>query len=225
MSLIKNIYTHKDILTYTTTVVVDFVDGTQSMVAINNHALQDHDQYLIKDAIQKILYNKIEDDAAELLKKTPTLPKVETSQYGISKVVGSVAPPNENQSEFQAEIQMYKVFQDLYPETKHWLNKHMEDLKTKPKPEEHFKEKYFSPLTKPKLTPQLSSATVLGALGAVCPDLLQISVKCPRCESPHSNSIAEIIMHLNDSTPWTREQIADWLETLDADLNLLKEEK
>ena len=37
------------------------------------------------------------------------------------------------------------------------------------------------------------------------------------------NSLHEVIMQLNDKQKWTREQIADWLETLDVDLRFPSE--
>jgi hypothetical protein len=36
--------------------------------------------------------------------------------------------------------------------------------------------------------------------------------------------LQSVIMNLNDKCGWTRDQIADWLETLDLDLRFLKEE-
>lgn len=52
---------------------------------------------------------------------------------------------------------------------------------------------------------------------------LRTHVFCPAfvrsdCE-PLGESIIDMIMHLNDDHRWTREQIADWLETLDVDLS------
>ena len=43
---------------------------------------------------------------------------------------------------------------------------------------------------------------------------------CPACKGgdAHTNPITSMVIHLNDSKRWTREAIADWLETLDADL-------
>lgn len=39
------------------------------------------------------------------------------------------------------------------------------------------------------------------------------------CKSfPQGGTIRDVIIHLNDIHRWTREQIADWLETLDVDL-------
>lgn len=35
---------------------------------------------------------------------------------------------------------------------------------------------------------------------------------------PYSNRVQDVIVHLNDNHRWRREQIADWLETLDVDL-------
>lgn len=36
--------------------------------------------------------------------------------------------------------------------------------------------------------------------------------------APHSASIVSMVQHLNDVCYWTREEVADWLETLDTDL-------
>lgn len=33
--------------------------------------------------------------------------------------------------------------------------------------------------------------------------------------------LSTVILHLNDTERWSREQIADWLETLDLDLSFL----
>jgi hypothetical protein len=38
---------------------------------------------------------------------------------------------------------------------------------------------------------------------------------CPGCGSVHPDTqVVDIVIHLNDDLHWTREQIADWLETL-----------
>jgi len=39
----------------------------------------------------------------------------------------------------------------------------------------------------------------------------------------HSNDVMRIVVHLNDNHRWTREQVADWLETLDVDLSFPSE--
>lgn len=47
------------------------------------------------------------------------------------------------------------------------------------------------------------------------------SVPCPKGCRPgfHEGNIASLIVHLNDDHKWSREQIADWLDTLDVDLS------
>ena len=45
-------------------------------------------------------------------------------------------------------------------------------------------------------------------------------VDCPQCVTSEADvwrnqSIQQVIIHLNDSHEWTREKIADWLDTLD----------
>jgi hypothetical protein len=59
----------------------------------------------------------------------------------------------------------------------------------------------------------------------ICPGLMEF-VKYP-CGCKETDTIQRIIIHLNDqgyhkndSGEWTREEIADWLESLDVDLSL-----
>ncbi len=58
------------------------------------------------------------------------------------------------------------------------------------------------------------------------PQLYKFSVMCPKTkwnECPHGNSkisLKTAIIHLNDFHKWSREEIADWLETLDVDLTI-----
>lgn len=68
---------------------------------------------------------------------------------------------------------------------------------------------------------------ILRTLADVVPGINQIAVKCPDGnELPFSSlwlypqTLLSIVMHLNDDHRWTREQIADWLETLDYDLTI-----
>jgi hypothetical protein len=61
--------------------------------------------------------------------------------------------------------------------------------------------------------------TVLAELKKAVPALDQPS-QCPivkECISRHG-TLASIIIHLNDDHKWSRERVADWLETLDVDL-------
>lgn len=46
---------------------------------------------------------------------------------------------------------------------------------------------------------------------------LSISVQCPHCTDVKV-SLESVVIHLNDSAKWTREQVADWLDTLNLDL-------
>lgn len=39
-------------------------------------------------------------------------------------------------------------------------------------------------------------------------------------EPPLSSLLLDMILHLNDDHHWTREEIADWLDTLDVDLTI-----
>lgn len=48
---------------------------------------------------------------------------------------------------------------------------------------------------------------------------LKDAAKCPACdEEEHEGDLWEVIIYLNDEHQWTRESIADWLETLDSDI-------
>lgn len=52
-------------------------------------------------------------------------------------------------------------------------------------------------------------------LGSVLPGL-SASVTCPECST--AGTLDSVIIHVNDGHHWTRERIADWLDTLDVDL-------
>ena len=43
---------------------------------------------------------------------------------------------------------------------------------------------------------------------------------CPSCGPPVQFAIVVLVQHLNDKHKWTREKIADWLESLDIDLTI-----
>ena len=54
-------------------------------------------------------------------------------------------------------------------------------------------------------------------LREVLPELFTETAPCPACDgSPET--FYNMIQHLNDQHQWTREAIADWLDTLDVDL-------
>ena len=49
-------------------------------------------------------------------------------------------------------------------------------------------------------------------------------IKCPACDNNTGPSIIyTVVQHLNDYHEWTRDQIADWLETLDVDMEFKPE--
>jgi len=60
-------------------------------------------------------------------------------------------------------------------------------------------------------------------LCAAIPAVLEFSTHCPaqgedECASSMRDDLYNLIQHLNDRHRWTRQAIADWLETLDVDL-------
>lgn len=64
-------------------------------------------------------------------------------------------------------------------------------------------------------------ATVVSGLSKAIPALNEALMHCPEvdCDEPEwVDILRKVIVHLNDAHRWTREQIADWLETLDVDL-------
>lgn len=77
--------------------------------------------------------------------------------------------------------------------------------------------------TYPSGTPGEALTTLFPALNAHrgCPAYgLPMLNGTTHCRIEGSHPVANLIMHLNDHHAWTRERIADWLETLDVDLTL-----
>lgn len=66
------------------------------------------------------------------------------------------------------------------------------------------------------------------ALAEAIPGFADARAECPcSCYSlaPTKSTLANCIVHLNDSHEWTRERIADWLDTLDLDLSFQTDKK
>lgn len=66
--------------------------------------------------------------------------------------------------------------------------------------------------------------SVLGALVTLLPNLgVSVKCPCPDCEDLAPDQpvvlLYYVVTALNDRYEWSRERIADWLETLDVDLS------
>lgn len=69
----------------------------------------------------------------------------------------------------------------------------------------------------------VSNYTLAHELSSLFPGLREV-VSCPECQNPES--VFSVIQHLNDyHSGWSRERIADWLETLDTNLTMIEGEK
>ena len=51
------------------------------------------------------------------------------------------------------------------------------------------------------------------ALDEQWPFAYDVKVQCPACEM--RDFVADVLWHLNDTHKWTRERIADWVETIE----------
>lgn len=65
--------------------------------------------------------------------------------------------------------------------------------------------------------PGFSGSVVQDSLRNVLPCLYE-QVKCPKCG--RKDAMSDMIIHLNDQEMWSREQIADWAESLDIDISV-----
>ena len=68
------------------------------------------------------------------------------------------------------------------------------------------------------MPPGVNGNEIARVLGKIVPDLMTFH-PCPAC-SLKNKTILSVVIHLNDGHGWTREKIADWLETLDIDLTI-----
>lgn len=77
----------------------------------------------------------------------------------------------------------------------------------------------------PKFSPSIGGTTgsnVLKTLAGVFPGLDGATAKSPcKCEVAKAGlvNLGQVVIHLNDTHQWTRDRIADWLDTLDIDLS------
>ena len=65
----------------------------------------------------------------------------------------------------------------------------------------------------------IAGNTVIRTLKDVLPGIDWMHAECPDCHDVH-RQLVHIIVHLNDDHRWSRNDIADWLETLDWDLTI-----
>lgn len=68
--------------------------------------------------------------------------------------------------------------------------------------------------------------TIPMQLAKVCPALKTVKTFCPVCDRSRGYyplSLSSLIQELNDGHQWTREQIADFLESLNVDLTIRKD--
>lgn len=65
-----------------------------------------------------------------------------------------------------------------------------------------------------KLVPALNEST------ATCPDYMSNTYMRPTGCSPNQVALYIVVIHLNDNHGWSREKVADWLETLPIDLTI-----
>ena len=63
---------------------------------------------------------------------------------------------------------------------------------------------------------------VLSHLSKACPALDTARTECPLDHCSFTATLGTMIPHINDNHQWPRNQIADWLETLDLDLTIQK---
>lgn len=69
-----------------------------------------------------------------------------------------------------------------------------------------------------------TGSSIVAQLKKVFGDILDKRVPCPACNDTYVMTLGDMIQHLNDSPHnWLRENIADWLETLDIDINAKEE--
>ena len=90
---------------------------------------------------------------------------------------------------------------------------------------EGFKEYYNNKFVNPYEPNKITHVDPVGTLRSACPALDSV-VKYPTGTGydGYEDRLYYVIQHLNDVEKWTREQIADWLESLDINIEVNMEE-
>lgn len=79
----------------------------------------------------------------------------------------------------------------------------------------HYNDGYF-PVPPPKYE-ETPNSDLVRKMNTKIPDIGKV-VQCPMCGN--STTLSRTIIHLNDACRWTREEIADWLDTLELNLEI-----
>lgn len=80
---------------------------------------------------------------------------------------------------------------------------------------------WYSQESSPVAPSLIGAGGVSGHLAKILP-ALSAKVKCPKCK--HNTSLQQTIIHMNDRHKMPREDIADWVESLDLDIEFKSEE-
>jgi hypothetical protein len=165
-------------------------------------------------------------------------PKIDEAYNELKKLKGgsvdihgqpiwSIAPINIFGNE--PETPTMKVAQlDEYQEWQYWCGEAGQQFKpvsSKKMLKEKFQatKKYFAEKDAALYQAQVDvGTTVQQNLHKLFPALKEM-VTCPVCaklDKDRSSALDRMIIHLNDEHRWTREQVADWLESLDIDLGM-----
>ena len=84
----------------------------------------------------------------------------------------------------------------------------------------------LAPLDSP---PSMTADSVKGTIIERCPGIADYRTGCPvdGCDDAHSMTyvIVSLVPHLNDNHKWTREEIADWIDSLPIDTTIISKEE
>lgn len=85
----------------------------------------------------------------------------------------------------------------------------------------------YGPISSSTVKPKMSAGNaVVDLFIKLIPGFNDMTAACPVDDCNHKDALLKYaIIHLNDDHKWTREEIADWLDTLDHDLRIKEPEE
>jgi len=215
---IKEIRIEKSFNTYQYVIRVHLITGHLFSIALNNEFIEMNEHsYGVSEYIKGVIYSKIK-----------TLLNDELMSLALPNSIEQLGKSATTLDDYKLQLSALKAT-PTYKDYQQKQDKKKQEAFEKKVAEKTLK--YDEEYKKFKNALPLDGHTILNTLIKAIPGIANKSFNCPAnaIGSQHPKCkrvdfLSDLIQHINDGHKWTRHQIADWLESLDVDLQFKPKE-